>query len=83
MYKGCYFAEYFNLSAEDVSNIKQAWSKLEQYLLPVGIRVFISILEARSERNPVCKQKACCNNKERLVYNKTIPIKSTYNNKYL
>ncbi len=55
----------FNLSHVDVDNVQRSWPKIEKLMLPIGIRVFISILEKRCEKMPVCRQRACCNNKER------------------
>ncbi len=54
----------FNLSHVDVDNVQRSWPKIEKLMLPIGIRVFISILEKRCEKTPVCRQRSCCNNKE-------------------
>ncbi len=56
----------FNLSHVDVDNVQRSWPKLEKLLLPIGIRVFISILEKRcdgGDRMPVCRQRHCCDNR--------------------
>jgi hypothetical protein len=34
-----------NLRPQDVTNIKESWASVEQQLVEVGIRVFISLLE--------------------------------------
>lgn len=53
----------FNIGFIDADNIQQFWPKIEKYLLPIGIRVFISMLESRCEKIPACK-KACCNGRD-------------------
>ena len=49
----------FNIGFIDAENITGFWPKVEPHLLPIGIRVFISMLESRCEKIPACK-KACC-----------------------
>eukprot|EP00095_Tigriopus_kingsejongensis_P000716 maker-scaffold558_size137302-snap-gene-0.20 protein:Tk00716 transcript:maker-scaffold558_size137302-snap-gene-0.20-mRNA-1 annotation:"PREDICTED: cytoglobin-1-like" len=53
----------FNIGFIDADNIQQFWPKIEKYLLPIGIRVYISMLENRCEKIPTCK-KACCNRRD-------------------
>ena len=58
------------LNYRDIESIEKVWPKLEPFLLPIGIRVFILILESRSEVMQICKSKECCEKKPKHGYEK-------------
>ncbi len=52
----------FEIGLCDILNIQKVWPRIEQYLLPVGTRMYIAILDGRCEKIIICN-KPCCNKK--------------------
>lgn len=49
----------FEVGLCDILNIQKVWPRIEHYLLPVGTRMYIAILDGRCDKIIICN-KGCC-----------------------